>query len=90
MTTAIAEVTSLENLDLESTPPCEAFRFNYEDLWGPCWPCQEPSVVRVRFHHCVHVIVLFICAECLKHLKAGRIRCAVCGSMQGDYEWREM
>jgi hypothetical protein len=56
-----------EGIDLACTPPCE---INTRAA-GHAGLCGKPSVVRLRvmFPCCEAVYALFVCDECLRHLK---------------------
>lgn len=58
--TMIMEVSPLEGIDLEGSPPCQMWMQDKGDL------CGEPSVFRIRSFctGCDFRAVLFICKPC--------------------------
>ena len=78
MTSTLIEVVSLDGIDLESTPPCDA-------LTPFPGKCGKPSGFRALSvcHACQHRSVIFMCAYCHEAIITGQAACAGCWRQRG-------
>lgn len=81
MTELTINVSPLEGIDLESTPPCE-IRVSCDSVIRDDNPaCGLPSAARIRFHcnNCDYDETVFVCAACLDEARHGAtVACGVC------------
>ena len=77
----ITEVVTLEGIDLENVPPCEA----YVNTWGvPPRRCGHPSAFRVYSHctSCEDRNIFFCCVQHKEMMDAGEAGCKGCGAVR--------
>jgi hypothetical protein len=69
------DVTFLEGVDVEGSPPCAVLV-----TFAPPVKCGRPSVARVRGECpvCCRVTRNFVCERCLKMAVSGTLECGSC------------
>jgi hypothetical protein len=74
MSTVIEEVVTLEDIDLDKTPPCQLRHGYAGDAYDKMSLCGKPSVHRVILHfQCGDKFVRFVCGECYEDAVIGRM-----------------
>lgn len=78
------EVTTLDELDLESVPPCEIVFVNRETKHQ--FPCGKPSVIRMHMScgRCSRNSTRFMCQQCYDDLRNSRLSCWYCFTETGN------
>jgi hypothetical protein len=77
------EVTTLDELNLESVPPCEILFVNLAT--GHEFPCGKPSVIRMHLScpGCARVSTRFLCQKCYDDLRNAKLACWYCFTKTG-------
>jgi hypothetical protein len=83
--TMITEISPLEGIDLEGSPPC-GMQMRHKG-WAPC---GTPAIYRIYSvcSSCGNKWSLFLCGYCHDEAIAGHTRCSRCNQARGITEYR--